>query len=133
MLTFWGLYRAFHFQTVFVTNSLLLLSESFQATPTITDLSENELFRTSHQGTLAYKKKLIIIFFPSQFSKPEVQFIPNNKPITCIGVSTPFKKTTPSFSPSSPLNLQTVQAPPFLRQFRTIYWFFVTPPKNRIF
>ena len=34
----------------------------------------------------------------------------------CIGVSTPLKKTTPSFLPSSPpppLNLQTVEASPF--------------------
>ena len=33
--------------------------------------------------------------------------------IVCIWVSTPLKNTTPSFLPSSPLNLQTAQAPPF--------------------
>ena len=33
--------------------------------------------------------------------------------ILCIWVSTPLKNTTPSSLPSSLLNLQTAQAPPF--------------------
>ena len=36
--------------------------------------------------------------------------------------------TSPSFSPSPFLNLQTIQAPPFFRQFSHIYWFFVSLP-----
>ena len=53
----------------------------------------------------------------------------------CIVVSTPphlLKNTTPSFLPSPPLNLQTVQTP-FFWQFPPIYWFFEHPPfKNWI-
>ena len=41
--------------------------------------------------------------------------------IVCIWVSTPLKNTTPSFLPSSPLNLQTAQAPPFkISQFELL-------------
>ena len=41
--------------------------------------------------------------------------------IMCIWVSTPLKNTTPSFLPSSPLNLQTAQAPPFkISQFELL-------------
>ena len=47
------------------------------------------------------------------------------------GVSTLIKNTTPSFSPSPLLNLQTVQAPLF-RQSPYIL-FFCEPPKIRFF
>ena len=55
--------------------------------------------------------------------------------IVCIGVSTPPSKILlPSFLPSPPLNLQTVQAPlfrqspPYILVFRAH-----PPPKNQIF
>ena len=56
--------------------------------------------------------------------------------IVCIGLSTtPQKHHAPFFLPSSPLNLQTVQAPPLFRQsFPYILFFLLSPPsKNWIF
>ena len=40
----------------------------------------------------------------------------------------PLKNTTPSFLLSPSLNRQTFQAPPFLRNSPTLYWFFMSAP-----
>ena len=48
--------------------------------------------------------------------------------IVCIGVS-----TSPTFSSSPLLKLQTIQALSLFRQFPSYIWFFVNPPKDRIF
>ena len=59
-------------------------------------------------------------------------FWENNVIILGITVSTspsPLKNTTPSFLPSSLLNLQSVQPPlPFLAIPPPLYWFFINPP-----
>ena len=56
--------------------------------------------------------------------------------IVCIGVSNPPQKQPPLSCQTPPLNLQTVQAPPFLDNPPppSLYWFFVKPPsKSPIF
>ena len=55
--------------------------------------------------------------------------------IVWIGVSTPPQKHHPLFLANpSPLNRQTVQAPPLFRQSPSLYWFFVSPLlKTQIF
>ena len=51
-----------------------------------------------------------------------------------LGIS-PLKNTTSLFLSKPPLNRQTVQAPSLFRQslLYPLYWFFVNPPKSRIF
>ena len=48
--------------------------------------------------------------------------------IVCIGVSNLPQKDCPLFLAQSPLNVQTVHAPPPFRQFPPLYWFLMTPP-----
>ena len=60
------------------------------------------------------------------------KFIPCIESQCTLGYQPPFKNTTPLFLAKPPLNLQTLQAPPFLGNSSCI-GFFVNPPKNWIF
>ena len=79
------------------------------------------LLQVTKITNLEYTKKSV---------KPNLNYNTQTKNMVRIGVSTPIKNTTPSFSPSPLLNLQTFQAP-LSRQSPLILR--EPPPKNRIF